>query len=143
MILYLDTSALVKRYVIEEGTNVVDRLWQKATYVATSVVAYAESMAAFSRKTREGLLNSDDFKRIITFLEADYKHFILIPVAEELNETIKGLVEKYPLRGFDAIHLASAILLSEGGLKEITFLCFDKLLSEAAYSEGLNIGGRV
>ncbi len=141
MILYLDTSALVKRYVIEEGTIIVDRLWQKATYIATSVVAYAESVATFGRKTREGLLNNDDFKKIITFLEADYKHFILIPVSVELNEIIKGLVKKYPLRGFDAIHLASAILLSEGGLKDIIFLCFDKLLSEAALSEGLNIGG--
>ena len=142
MILYLDTSALVKRYVIEEGTTMVDRLWQKANYVATSVVAYAESVATFSRKTREGLLNNDDFKRIITFLEADYKHFIRIPVSKGLNEIIKRLVEKYPLRGFDAIHLASAILLSEGGLKDIIFLCFDKLLSEAALSEGLNIGCR-
>ena len=48
MILYLDTSALVKRYVEEEGTELVDKLWESAEAVTTSVVAFAEALAAFT-----------------------------------------------------------------------------------------------
>ena len=53
MILYCDTSALIKRYVEENGTEYVDALWDDCWGVATSVEAFAEAMSAFGRKLRE------------------------------------------------------------------------------------------
>ena len=59
MILYCDTSALIKRYVEEKGTERVDALWEDCQGVSTSVVAFAEAMSAFSRRLREGLLSGE------------------------------------------------------------------------------------
>jgi predicted nucleic acid-binding protein len=53
MILYLDTSALVKKYVKEPGSSKVVSAWKKALCIATSAVTYAELLAAFYRKSRE------------------------------------------------------------------------------------------
>jgi uncharacterized protein len=52
LILYLDTSTLVKLYAEEEGTETVERAADEAEAIATSVVAYAEPRAAFARKLR-------------------------------------------------------------------------------------------
>ncbi len=57
MILYCDTSALIKRYVEEDRSDEVDGLWEEAVVVVTSIVAFAETMATFRRKYREGVLS--------------------------------------------------------------------------------------
>jgi len=59
MILYCDTSALIKRYVQEEGSSELTEIWTQALHVCTSTVAFAESMAVFGRKYREGMLNRE------------------------------------------------------------------------------------
>ncbi len=65
MILYCDTSALIIRYIEEEGTNIVDKLWEDSIFIATSVVAYAESLSAFNRRLREALLSKNDYNKIL------------------------------------------------------------------------------
>ena len=87
MILYCDTSALIKRYVEEDRSDEVDGLWEKS----------------------------------------------------ELNQIIAGLLLKHPLRGFDAIHLASALLMHKGGHLATRFACFDHALNRAAEEEGLDV----
>ncbi len=139
MILYCDTSALVKRYIIEQGTETVDKFWERASYIATSTVAYAEAIAAFGRKKREGLLSEIEYKLIVKHITEDYRQFILVPVSTQLNSIIRRLIERHPLRGFDAIHLASAILLFTSGINDLIFSCFDRQLSEAALIEGLTV----
>lgn len=139
MILYYDTSALIKRYVDEEGTETVDRLWSTSSNIATSVVAFAEAAAVFSRKLREGLLSEKEHAQALSVLKADFDSLILIPVTTALNETIERLVRRYPLRGFDAVHLSSALLFRHSGSIPVHFACFDRTLNEAALREGLVI----
>ena len=137
MILYCDTSALVKRYVQEDNTDKVDSLWQTASEVATSTVAFAEAVAALRRKEREKVLSRRGYRLAVNTLTEEYQSFILIELSAQLNRVVLRLVEKYPLRGFDAIHLASILILNKEAGMEVLFACFDQKLNQAAKKEGL------
>ena len=137
MILYCDTSVLVKRYVEEDDTDQVDLLWKKASEVATSTVAYAEAVAAFRRKERERFLSKGGYLRALKGLNEEFQTFILIQLSAQLNTMVLKLVEKYPLRGFDAIHLASTLILNKEVGTDVIFACFDQKLNQAAKKEGL------
>lgn len=139
MILYCDTSALIKRYVEEEGTETVDSLWSASVGIATSVVAFAETAAAFSRKLREGVLTEKEYAETIRTFKTDFNSFILISITTALNATIERLVRRYPLRGFDAIHLSSALIFKNSGSVPVQFACFDRPLNEAAFKEGIAV----
>lgn len=139
MILYCDTSALIKRYVEEEGTEIVDRLWSASLGIATSVVAFAETASTFSRKLREGILTEREYVTTLKMFKTDFDSFILVSVTPMLNSMIERLVMEYPLRGFDAIHLSSALMIKDSGSLPIQFACFDRTLNEAALKEGLAV----
>lgn len=138
MILYCDTSALIKRYVEEDGTEEIDKLWQSSNFIASSIVSYAETVATFRRKWREGIFSDRAFKETVDKFREDYSSLILVPVTNELNSTIEMLLERYPLKGFDAIHLASALIFKKSGFN-LFFACFDRILNKAAENEGLLI----
>ena len=138
MILYCDTSALIKRYVEEDGTDEVDILWRNALYISTSAVAFAETSAAFGRKLREGTLTEFEYAAAIKAFKADLYSIIIVPITPALNKTIERLVIRHPLRGFDSIHLGSALLLNNRN-KTAQFACFDRQLNHYAAKEGLRL----
>ena len=137
MILYLDTSALVKRYFREPFSEDILSRWQAAAQIVTSSVAYAEATASIYRKKREGTLKDRFIQEVLDSFHRDWKSFIRVEVTDELNGYIDRAVEGYPLRGFDAIHLASAMVIHERLPEDFVFACFDDRLSRAARSEGL------
>lgn len=137
MVLYLDTSALVKRYFYEKYSDDVISRWKSATQIVTSFVAYAETMASMYRKKRESDLADTLICKITDSFHRDWESFIRVEVNDNLNGYIDRVVEKYPLRGFDAIHLASAIVIYERLPEDFVFACFDNRLARAAQSEGL------
>jgi len=137
MILYLDTSALVKRYFHEPFSDDVIFRWKSATQIVTSFVAYAETMASLYRKKREARLGDTLIRKTIDAFHRDWESFIRVEINDALNGYIDHVVERYPLRGFDAIHLASAIVIHERFPEDFIFSCFDDNLGRAAQSEGL------
>lgn len=139
MILYCDTSALIKRYVDEDGTEYVDALWEDCWGIVTSMVAFAEAISVFSRKLGEGLLSKKEHTKIIKKFKDDYNHLILVPVDNNLNSVIMNLFSRHPLRGFDALHLASALVFTNLKETDLLFACFDHMLNEAAIKEGLKV----
>jgi len=139
MILYLDTSALVKRYFLEQHSDAIFLQWERAAEIVTSSVAYAETLAAIYRKKRETAIEEPTIQKILDAFRLDWKSFIRVEVTEELNELIERLAGNYPLRGFDAIHLASAVLTLERLPEDFLFACFDQRLAQAAREEGLKI----
>jgi predicted nucleic acid-binding protein len=138
MILYLDTSALVKRYFREPFSDEVVSYWKGASEIFISSIAYAEALASFYRKKREVDLKKEGFRKIMEAFRLDWRSFIRIEVNDGLNEYLERTIEKYPLRGFDAIHLASAVLVREGLNEDILFVCFDQVLSRAAQKDGFD-----
>ena len=137
MILYLDTSALVKKYFKEAGSEELIDSWKAATEIVISSVAYAEAMAVFHRKRRETHISPRISATILNSFQRDWESFIRIEVTDDLNESINRITAAYPLRGFDAIHLASALLIYESIPEDFWFACFDRILLQAAQGEGL------
>jgi predicted nucleic acid-binding protein len=137
MILYMDTSALLKKYFKEPGSTEVISKWKEADGIVISSVGYAETVASVHRKKREVNIRAERFRRVLSSFQKDWKSFIRVEVNDNLNEAIDKIIAKYPLRGFDAIHLASALIAHKRLSEDFLFVCFDRNLIQAAQMEGL------
>ncbi len=137
MILYLDTSSLVKLYVEEDESDIVDNLVKSAKVTATSIVAYAEARAAFARRFRENAFTKNEYNRLVSAFNDDWRNYLIINVKEELVKQAGTLAEKHSLRGFDAIHLSSAVTVKQKTASSTFFSCFDIKLQTASQIEGL------
>jgi len=137
MILYLDTSALVKLYIAEPGSQEVKALVESAQIVSTSRMAYVEARAGLARKFREQDLSREEYARMVGDLEADWGNYFILEVSESVVKLGGELTDKHPLRGFHALHLASALLLKNRTRSAVSFSCFDERLKAAAQAEGL------
>jgi len=112
-IVYLDTSALVKQYVAEVGSN-----WVRSLLVAdqtaaafTSRLSALETACAFARRRREGTLSPADYNQAVAASEYDFTYrYNLIEVTPTIVNTAQMLAARHPLRAYDAMHLASAWL---------------------------------
>jgi len=102
--LYLDTSALVKLYVNEEGAGVVRGASHQADVIATSALAYVEARSAFSRRRHEGALSVGEYRRVIHDLDEDWPRYLTIQVVESLIHEAARLADVYRLRDYVAIH---------------------------------------
>lgn len=137
MICYLDTSALAKLYIEENGSDLVRAKVALSSLVSTSRIAYVEAMAAFSRYQREGA-PSEAMQKIVSHFRLDWPKFLSLEVAEPLVFFAGELVQQHVLRGFDAIHLASALYLAEQlDGEELEVGCWDSRLWLACREAGL------
>ena len=138
MIVYLDTSSLVKLYVEESESSKVDDLVKSSEVTATSLVAYAEARAAFARRYREKAFSSDEYNRMKEVFNKDWSRYLILSVTEDMIRLAGDLTEKHALRGFDSIHLASALTLRQELSSPIVFSCFDDNLQKASKQEDLD-----
>ena len=133
MTLYVDTSTLIKLYVTEAGSDVVRQLVGDASVVATSVVAYAETRAALARLRREGVLTASKLASAKSQFEEQWPTYLTLEATDSLCRAAGELAEKYRLRGFDSIHLASfAEVARRAGTDDTRFSSFDDRLNQAA-----------
>ena len=139
MNLYLDTSALVKLYVDEAGSPTCRQAVADAQLVATSVVAYVEARAAFARRRRERALSPSIHRAIVRALDRDWGRYVRIEAGEALIHEAGSLAERHRLRGYDAIHLASAVLLKKRLAEPVVFSSWDVALATAARRVGLGL----
>ncbi len=138
MILFVDSSALVKLYIAEAGSERMREAAAGEVSVGASILAFAEIHATFARRRREELLVASELEQIRLAFAADWGKLAQVPVGDAVLQLVPRLCERHPLRGADAVHLASALLLREEGL-EVTFACSDGRLLKAANVEGLEI----
>lgn len=133
MIMYLDTSSLVKLYVEELHSEDVSKWVKDAEIVATCRVAFPETLSALHRRYRAGDVEKRAFAGLVEGFIDDWKSFAAI----DFEEQVAGkLAIKHGLRGFDAIHLSSAGLLkSRLGKTPMFFSSFDEQLNRAARAE--------
>lgn len=139
MILYLDTSALIKLYVAEEGTDSVQEAVSRVNVVAASRVSYVEARAALARAWRESRIGKQDLRHAVSGLNEDWERFLVLEVTSDLARRAGDLAEEYALRAYDALQLASALILKGSIGAEVSFLSFDEDLSHAAESAGLTV----
>ena len=140
MVLYLDTSALLKRYVAEAESEDVIAKMDEAIAIATSLITRTEVAAALSKARRETRIDADEGRRAEHEFLEDWADFGRVPVTEELADSAAQLSWTRELRAYDAVQLAAALkcqsILARYG-QETVFACFDKELRRAAGTEGL------
>jgi predicted nucleic acid-binding protein len=133
MTLYLDTSSLVKLFVEEAGSDEVRELVGEATVVTTSIVAYAETRATLARLRRSRDLTPGGLARAKRDFEAQWPSFLALDVSPSLSREAGELAERYALRGFDALHLASfAEVVRRSADRDRRFSSFDERLNAAS-----------
>ena len=96
MIVYLDTSALVKLYVAEEdGRELVRRVVEESERVATSTVAYAEVRAGLARRQREEIFTAEDLRRAVSDLDEDWPAYDRLNVSDSVSYLAGELAERH------------------------------------------------
>lgn len=135
--LYLDTSALLKLYIDENGSALVREHVVPGLRVATSLVSYVEARAAMARRRRAGDLTPVEYRRAVEDLTGDWERFVRVDVTEGLVRDAARLAETHRLRAYDALHLASALSLMGRLGAALIFASWDDGLDAAAAREGL------
>jgi predicted nucleic acid-binding protein len=140
---YFDSSALVKRYFAEAGSDwVIARYQNPASLLATAEISRVEIAAAFAGKLRGNFITPAEYQQARSELAADsQKRYYLLPItADRVDEAIE-LTARHKLRGYDAIHLACALTLNQALLASqfspLTFVTADLDLLAAAQAERL------
>jgi uncharacterized protein len=123
--LYLDASALVKRYIGEEGSDLVEEAMDGARALSTCRIGFVETVRAVA-------LGGDD--RDVRKVEAEWAWFDVVDVDQALTEQAAMLAVSRRLRSLDALHLAAVLSLPDG---DLTFATWDARLHSAAQDEGL------
>jgi predicted nucleic acid-binding protein len=137
LILYCDTSALVKLYIREEYSGLMGKLAERASAIAVCRIAWAEAMSALARRSRESPSDAEAIEMVRTRLRDDWPSYSIIEVTQSLVELAGAYADTFALRGYDSVQLAAARILQEATPEEFHFACFDTRLQKAAQVLGM------
>lgn len=132
MILYLDTSALVKRYIQEAGTDEVIALLESAESVGSASLTKVEMAAAFEKTVRQGWVKRKIAMQAWQDFLDHWSSFTRLNTSSGSIDRASALAWEYGLRGYDAMHLACALLWKETLETQITMATFDRDLWQAS-----------
>lgn len=118
----------------------VEAAVEASTRICASSIAYAETRASFARKWREGQLDYGSHTEAVVGFESDWSTFARLSVSNAIAYRAGDLAQRYSLRGYDAVHLATALRFAER-LDDVVFIALDLKLVDAARSAGLSIYG--
>ncbi|MFQ6016183.1 MAG: type II toxin-antitoxin system VapC family toxin [Anaerolineae bacterium] len=137
MILYLDASALVKRYVAEPGSPEVNEAISKAEVIGTAVISRAEVATALSKAVRMDALTREDALASLQVFRNEWPDLVRVQVTEIVIARADTFAWEHSLRGYDAVHLAAASLWQDAMSERVTLSTFDRRLWAAAERVGL------
>jgi predicted nucleic acid-binding protein len=136
LIAYFDTSALIKLLVDEEGSELADELWSRAETRTASRLVYPEARAALAMARRIRRIDERTHRGSVRDLGAACAAMRLIGVDWELAVMAGELAERHALRGYDAVHLATALSIHDAQLVLVTW---DRDLGHAAVRAGRSV----
>ncbi len=134
MRVFFDSSALVKRYIRERGTDEVLARCDQATELAVATIAWPELVSAFRRLVREKRLEETRYKALKADLAADLADAVLCEISPQVVQRAITALETHPLRAMDALHVAAALV----GTADI-FVSADARQCAAAAALGLEV----
>lgn len=132
MILFCDTSALVKLYIAENGSETVRSAAEKAEAVSVSRLAWVELHAAVARRGRESPQDQQALEGVKRQFTQDWKQLVVLEVNQALLELASEYADAFSLRAYDAVQLASAVRLRDQVDVGLRFAWFDRRLNQAA-----------
>lgn len=138
MILYFDTSALLKAYVQENGSKEVIALMDEGDNLFGSVILTKVEMASAIQRAIRATGSSSANATIAwqDFLD-DWQAFTRLRVTTGIIERAADIAWKHGLRGYDSLHLAAALLWQESLDANVVFAAFDQELLQASQKAGL------
>jgi predicted nucleic acid-binding protein len=107
---FFDSSAFAKRYIDEEGSQLVDDICQETTELSLSVICVPEIISALNRRMREKRLSRRDYSKIKRYLSDDVRDAMIINLVPEVIAASTRVLEVSPLRAMDALHVACAVI---------------------------------
>ncbi|MBK7471796.1 MAG: type II toxin-antitoxin system VapC family toxin [Betaproteobacteria bacterium] len=134
MKVFLDTSALAKRYIDEQGSDKVKALCQQADTLVVSVICLPELISAASRLVRERRLARAAYRQLKGDAVADLEDADVCQITSEVLVSVVALLESHPLRALDAIHVACALAIAPD-----VFASADRRQLSAARKAGLKV----
>lgn len=137
--IYIDSSALIKKYVVEKGTPEVRRFFSGGEVLWTSKMSHAEVWSAFARRRRARHLTAAQYGLIAKSFERGWRSFAVVELSDDVMGMIRKLVEQHPLKAFDAIQLASVIWAKRNLGEPVVFVGADAPLLKAAEGAALTV----
>ena len=139
---YLDTSALVKLYVREPGTEQMLQLVDPAGghTLALLGLTRVEFRSAVRQRERAGDVARDIAENLIDSIDEHLANFFLVqPITDLVIQEAAALLDRHALRAYDAVQLAGCIMLRARLGRHATFVCSDRQLLKAAEDEGMTV----
>jgi len=135
---YFDSSALVKRYVMESGSQHVHRLVQEYD-VLSSAIAPVEVLSALYRRRATGDLAEQNFNAILSRLQGDRGYWELVEVSSLVLDRAEELIQRIEIKTLDALHVASLMTIQAALGIRIPFITGDRLQRDVAWQLGLDV----
>jgi uncharacterized protein len=137
LILFCDTSALVKLYVREEGTDAMVEQATASEVIAVCRISWVETMSALARRSREQPVDALAIAQARKRVVADWSHYLTVEVTQELVELAGEYADAFALRAYDSVQLAAAQTVNQELPGEVRFACYDERLLKAARVLGI------
>jgi predicted nucleic acid-binding protein len=134
VIVYFETSALVKLFLRESGTETVRDIWEGAADRVTSAATYPEARSAIASATRSGRIGTQHAIGAVSELDGRYATMSVVVLDPYLALEAGELAQLHALRGYDAVHLASAL-----SVEQSLMVTWDAELARAAEQAGLAV----
>lgn len=132
MITYVDTSVLIKLLIAETGSDRAGRIWESSDHLASVSLIVVEARAAIAAAEMRGRLTQVQHRRVKRALLGLVDQIDVVRVSDELIGVASDIAESEHLRGYDAVHLAAALLVGADVVATA-----DGDLSAAALRQGL------
>lgn len=119
----------------EDGSELAAELWDAPFAAASSLLVYPEGRAALAAARRGGRLAASGYRKAVEDFEAIYAELLMVGIDEVLSRRAGELADELGLRGYDAVHLSTALALGP----ETTCITWDVELNAAAHERGLAV----
>jgi uncharacterized protein len=139
MIIYCDTSALMKLFVIEEHSQAVQAWASESTHLIVSQLTWAEMCAGLAFKQRTNQMNAQIATTALEQLHQAWPNYSRLALDEDLMTEAGKLALRFGLRAYDSVQLASAQRAHRQVGNNLNFCCFDRQLNAAAVELTINI----
>mgnify|MGYP001570303569 CR=1 FL=1 len=145
-IMYVESSALVKRYIPEKGSDFMDELFDHRTgslYLVTSILSALEHKSALTRLAKSGTIGESEMKEALAEFWRDRRLFsTIVPIDNAFLEEAGNHLERYPLRSLDALHLAAILRILDVTRRSgetLVVVGSDRELLDACHQEGITV----
>jgi predicted nucleic acid-binding protein len=134
--IYIDTSAYLKIFLKEKGSDKVRKL-VKENRLLVSAILTSECFSAFSRRRQGKEIDDKTFDRLVNRVKKDLPYLEIVRLTDDVLRRTEEILLQSTVRTLDAVHIASALLFQESTGIYLTFVTSDKKQAEFAHDKGL------